>query len=64
MANLEELKKLADEKGVELSEEDLEAIAGGMYSREEWKKMTPEERRKAQERSAAARVLGIPCELD
>ena len=47
MANLEELKKMADAEGVELSEEDLEAIAGGLYSEEEWLKMSPDERRAA-----------------
>ncbi|MBQ9673099.1 MAG: hypothetical protein IJV39_00545 [Ruminococcus sp.] len=64
MANIEDIKKLASEDGIEISEEELEAIAGGAYTYEEWTKMSKEERRAAQLRSQAAHVLELPCELD
>ena len=58
MANIEELKKLADEKGVELSEEDIETIVGGLYSKEEWRAMTPDERDAAVKQSMMIRLAG------
>jgi len=64
MASIEELKKLADAEGVELSEEELELIAGGAYTYEEWYAMTVEERKAAQKRSFAKRILQMECELD
>lgn len=60
---LEVIKEMAGE-GVELSEEILEAIAGGAYTEEEWLAMTVEERQAAQKRSRAAKLLDQPCELD
>ncbi|MBR1531631.1 MAG: hypothetical protein IJ872_02850 [Eubacterium sp.] len=64
MANLEELKKLAEEKGIELTDDMLEDIAGGRYSLEEWDAMSDDERIAAQMRSIMARAQGQPCELD
>lgn len=57
------LKELAGE-GVELSDEILEAVAGGAYTEEEWAAMTTEERRAAQDRSVFAKMFNAPCELD
>lgn len=57
------LKELAGE-GVELSDEILEAVAGGAYTEEEWFAMSTEERRAAQQRSIVAKQLNAPCELD
>ena len=64
MANLEEIKKVAEENGIELTEDMLEAIAGGRYTEEEWEKMTDDERIAAQLRSIMARINNLPCELD
>lgn len=64
MANIEEIKKIAAEDGVELTEEMLEAIAGGKYTYEEWKAMTDEERIAAFAESTANRAIGQPCKLD
>lgn len=64
MANLEELKKEAAEAGVELTEDMLDGVAGGVYSKEEWEAMTVEERQAAQIMSVLARYRGIHCDLD
>lgn len=61
---LDEMKKYAEENGIELTEEMLDAIAGGRYSYEEWKNMTKEEREAAQLASIMARAQGQPCALD
>ena len=64
MALLDDVKKLAAEEGVELTEEMLAEIAGGAYSKEDWDSMTPEERKAAQTRSILAKIRNLPCELD
>lgn len=64
MANIEEIKKIAAEDGVELTEEMLEAIAGGRYTYEEWKAMSTEERQAAQLDSVMKRAQQLPCALD
>lgn len=64
MANIEEIKKIAAEEGIELTEEMLEAIAGGKYSLEEWDKMTDDERVAAQIDSIMKRLNKLPCDLD
>lgn len=64
MANLEELKKEAAEAGIELTEDMLDGVAGGAYTREEWEAMTVEERQAAQIMSVLARYKGLPCALD
>ena len=64
MAALDEMKKFADENGIELTDEMLDAIAGGRYSYEEWKNMTTEERQAAQLASIMARINHAPCALD
>ncbi|MCR5637058.1 MAG: hypothetical protein K6F76_07795 [Clostridiales bacterium] len=62
---LSELQKLAAEKGVELPDDILDEVAGGAYTEEEWKNMTVDERRAAQQRSLIARLITHePCELD
>ena len=53
MANIEEIKKMAEENGYELSDEVLESVAGGYYSKEEWTAMTVEQRAKAEADSNA-----------
>ena len=62
MANIEDIKKLADEQGVELSEDMLETIAGGYYSVEEWLKMSAAEREKAKNDSLELRKQLAYCE--
>ena len=42
---------MAEADGVELTEDDLELIAGGKYTYEEWYAMTVEERKAAQRNS-------------
>lgn len=62
---LSEIQKLSAEHGFELSDEVLDAVAGGAYSEEEWFQMSKEERQAAQQRSLLAKlVLKTPCELD
>ena len=57
------IKELAGE-GVELSDEILEAVAGGAYTVEEWNTMSTEDREAAQQRSIFAKMFNDPCELD
>lgn len=56
----EDIKKVPEE----LTDEDVESVAGGAYTSEEWKAMTKEERKAAQARSVAAWEKKLPCELD
>ena len=58
----EDLNKVTGK--TELSDEDLEWVAGGVYSQEEWYAMSTAERRAAQLRSLKARAASEPCELD
>lgn len=48
----------------EINEEELDLVAGGAYTNEEWAAMTVEERRAAQQRSIRAKLLGKTCEMD
>ena len=64
MAAIDEKKKFADENGIELTEDMLDAIAGGRYTYEEWKNMTTDERKAAQLASIMARINNAPCALD
>ena len=61
---LDEIKKVAEENGIELTEEMLDAVAGGRYTYEEWDAMTDDERIAAQMASIMARAQGQPCALD
>ena len=64
MPPLSVLKEMAGE-GVELSEDVLDAVAGGAYTVEEWNAMSEEERKAAQKRSLFAKlILETECELD
>jgi hypothetical protein len=48
-----------------VADDELDAVAGGAYSVEEWNQMSTEEREAAQQRSIFAKVfLNAPCELD
>ncbi len=51
-----EIKKIAADMKVELTDEDVEQIAGG-YSKENWEKMTPQERVAAYNESKAKRKV-------
>ena len=62
---LNEIQKLAAEKGVELPDELIDSVAGGAYTAEEWAAMSVEERQAAQRRSLMAKLmLNMPCEMD
>ena len=61
---LDEIKKVAEENGIELTPEMLDSIAGGAFSEDEWKKFTPEERQRLQMESITNKTLGKPCCLD
>ncbi len=63
MALLDEMKKVADEKGIELTDDMLEAIAGGKIDPAIWEKMTEEERKAAQIQSMLNIAQGKPCDL-
>ena len=63
MANLDELKKVAAEEGVELTEDMLAEIAGGAIPADEWNKMTPEEKKAAQIQSLLMLSKKLPCAL-
>jgi len=61
----EEIKKVVNQ---EISDDELDMVAGGAYTEEEWNKMTTEERKAAQQRSLMIK-LGLvktdqPCEMD
>ena len=64
MSMLEDIKKIASEDGVELSEEMLDQVAGGAYTDEEWAAMNDDERWAAVRRSFDAMRKRQPCELD
>ena len=50
---------------VEIEDEELDLVAGGAYTEEEWNKMSTEERKAAQQRSLLAKfVTKTACELD
>ena len=51
-------------KSGELDDDELDAVAGGAYSVEEWNAMSTEEREAAQMRSVIAILIKAPCELD
>ena len=63
MPPLSVLKELAGE-GVELSDDILDAVAGGAYTEEEWNAMSTDERQAAQRRSLLAIMLNTECELE
>ena len=48
----------------EIMDDELDLVAGGAYSLEEWKAMTKAERLAAQKRSLDAHAKNLPCELD
>ena len=63
MANLEELKKVAEENGIELTEDMLDGIAGGVIDPEIWNNMSEEERKAAQIQSMLRIAQKLPCDL-
>lgn len=49
----------------EIMDDELDLVAGGAYTEEEWAAMSTEERRAAQDRSLMAKLITkTPCELD
>ena len=61
MANIEDIKKMASENGVEITDEILADVAGGYYSTEEWLKMSAAERQKAKDDSIELKKQGVYC---
>lgn len=61
MANIDDLKNV---ERIELDDEMLNFVGGGVYSEEEWKNMTAEERRQAWIDSIQARANREYCNLD
>ena len=55
---------MKNNEGFEIDDFQLELVAGGVYTYEEWKAMTTEERMEATNRSEYARSQGKYCELD
>ena len=60
---LDELKKVADEEGIELTDEMLDKVAGGAIPPEIWDGMTEEERKAAQIQSLINMAQGKECAL-
>ena len=60
---LEDKSKKVPEGVEEIDEEELDLVAGGAYTDEEWAAMTTEERKAAQIRSILAMNQRKPCEL-
>lgn len=48
----------------EINEEELDLVAGGAYTQEEWNSMSTEERQAAQQRSIRAILRNQPCEME
>lgn len=48
----------------EITEDELDMVAGGAYTNEEWNKMSTAERQAAQQRSIRAKLQNKPCEMD
>ncbi|MBR0413072.1 MAG: hypothetical protein IJI47_05860 [Eubacterium sp.] len=63
MANIDEMKKIAAEKGIEITDDMLAEIAGGKIDPAIWNNMTPEERKAAQIQSMLNIAQGKPCDL-
>ena len=61
MANIDDLKNV---ERIELDDEMLNFVGGGVYSEEEWNNMTPEERKQAWIDSIKARAKKEYCNLD
>lgn len=47
----------------EITEDELDMVAGGAYTNEEWNNMTTEERKEAQRLSRAALRRGEACDI-
>ncbi|MBR2590049.1 MAG: hypothetical protein IKE65_03920 [Clostridia bacterium] len=61
---LDDIKKVAEENGIELTPEMLDAVAGGAFTPEEWANFTPEERQRLAMESITNKTIGKPCCLD
>lgn len=48
----------------EIMDDELDLVAGGAYTKEEWAAMSTAERAAAQQRSRNARRNNRPCEMD
>ena len=59
---MSEIKK--NNQPEEILDEELDMVAGGAYTKEQWDAMSMQERVAAQSRSALARYKNQPCELD
>lgn len=49
---------------MEIDEEELDLVAGGAYTQEEWDSMSTAERQAAQQRSIRAKIRNQSCEMD
>lgn len=49
---------------VEIEDEELDLVAGGAYTQEQWNSMSTAERQAAQQRSIRAKLRNQPCEMD
>ena len=61
---MEEIRKDTDNQRVEIDEEMLDFVAGGVYSQEEWAAMSVEERMEAWRISKINRLKHVYCQLD
>ena len=59
-----EFDKIAKEKEMNIDEEMLNFVAGGIYTKEEWDAMTYEEKMEAWKVSIDNRAKNVYCQLD
>ena len=58
------MQKTSEAYNIELDEEFLNFVSGGVYSPEEWDSMSIEEKKQAWMDSRANRAAGVYCQLD
>ena len=58
------MDKKVNENVQEIKDDELDLVAGGAYTTEQWNSMTTAERQAAQQRSIRAILRKQPCEME
>ncbi|MBQ7850786.1 MAG: hypothetical protein IJ343_13760 [Clostridia bacterium] len=58
------MSEIKNNKPEEIMDDELDLVAGGAYTTEEWNAMSTAERQAAQQRSIRAKLRNQPCEMD